>query len=134
MQAIIEICPFFQEQVKFFDSLLSFNEDFQLLECKVSVQSFYNKLSSGYIKAFVYNPEGKLIKDFKVLITNTIDCQRSYMAVILGMFVCLKAGIPKITLESDSGLVIKQLQGKYRVASPLTLSYFAFANALKGLF
>ena len=65
--------------------------------------------------AFVISEGAKVVKTGKFFLWTTTNNQAEYMGAILGLMEARKLGITDIHLIMDSELVIKQLQGIYKV-------------------
>jgi ribonuclease HI len=63
----------------------------------------------------------------KVAITNNVA---EYMGLIIGLKKCLDFGVFQIKAQGDSLLVIKQMRGEYKVASPLLFPLYQEVQSL----
>ena len=69
--------------------------------------------------AVLYNPEGAEVFAESVFAGySTTNNEAEYTGLILGMNEALKHGITELQVCGDSQLVIRQMQGKYKVNSP----------------
>ena len=67
------------------------------------------------IGAILKDEQGKLIAQISQSIGRTTNNQAEYRAVIAALEEALKLGVKQIELNADSELLVKQLNGKYRV-------------------
>ena len=64
-------------------------------------------------------------------VTNNIA---EYQGLVRGLEKCLELGAKVITVKSDSELLVRQLNGQYKVRSPQLLPLFQTAKTLLGRF
>lgn len=71
--------------------------------------------ASGFV---IFTESGELVTEQGVFIGNTTNNVAEYTALIRGLAVCLENGGTNITVFSDSQLLVKQLNGEYKVRAP----------------
>ncbi len=82
------------------------------------------------IGVLVLNREGKKLKEISRLIGEATNNVAEYEALLFGLREVLKMGISKVIIHTDSELLARQLQGKYRVKSPKLRKLFTQAASL----
>ena len=65
---------------------------------------------------------------------STTNNEAEYTGLILGLNAALKCGIMELQVRGDSQLVIRQMQGKYRVNSPKLVPLHQCATTLASKF
>lgn len=70
----------------------------------------------------LYDQSGKEQKRLGQVIGNTTNNQAEYKALIAGLEQALKLGATEVVCHLDSELVVRQMQGKYKVREPGLLS------------
>jgi ribonuclease HI len=65
---------------------------------------------------------------------STTNNEAEYTGLILGLNAALKQGITELQVRGDSQLVIRQMQGKYKVNSPKLVPLHACATTLASKF
>ena len=65
---------------------------------------------------------------------NTTNNEAEYTGLILGLNEALKRGITELHVRGDSQLVIRQMQGKYKVNSPKLIPLHQCATTLASKF
>jgi len=65
---------------------------------------------------------------------NTTNNEAEYTGLILGLNTALKQGITELQVRGDSQLVIRQMQGKYKVSSPKLIPLHQCAATLASKF
>jgi ribonuclease HI len=65
---------------------------------------------------------------------STTNNEAEYTGLILGLNAALKCGIAELQVRGDSQLVIRQMQGKYRVNSPKLVPLHQCATTLASKF
>jgi ribonuclease HI len=65
---------------------------------------------------------------------STTNNEAEYTGLILGLNAALKCGIVELQVRGDSQLVIRQMQGKYRVNSPKLVPLHQCATTLASKF
>ena len=63
-------------------------------------------------------PDGTLVGEYSEAIGEGTNNQAEYKAVIKAAEICTKWGVERFSLKSDSELLVKQLNGQYRVKNP----------------
>lgn len=66
----------------------------------------------------IYDPFGKELKRMGQVIGETTNNQAEYKALIAGLEQALVLGASLVVCHMDSELVVKQMQGKYKVREP----------------
>ena len=82
--------------------------------------------SYGFI---IYGPEGVLAKTGKRLgtVTNNVA---EYSALVEGLRRCKELGAEAVTVKSDSEVLVRQLNGQYKVKAPHLKPFFDEAKGL----
>jgi len=65
---------------------------------------------------------------------STTNNEAEYTGLILGLNQALKQGITELQVRGDSQLVIRQMQGKYKVSSPKLAPLYQCATSLASKF
>ena len=73
------------------------------------------KAGAGFV---IYSPEGKKIGEGSRYLGIKTNNQAEYYALLFALEETLTLGIKDIEIKSDSELLVKQLNGEYRVKSP----------------
>lgn len=73
------------------------------------------------IGAVLKNPDGSTVAGFKEYLGHATNNQAEYRALLLGMQKAKEYGVRVLHCFLDSELVVRQLQGKYKIKDP-TLS------------
>lgn len=60
--------------------------------------------------------------------------EAEYHALIEGLQAAVRLGFTRLSVFSDSELVIRQMNGRYRVASPRLIPLYRKASAVAGMF
>ncbi len=63
----------------------------------------------------IYDEGGKVIKKFGHYLGITTNNQAEYKALIAALEECVELGAEKLVCHLDSELVVKQMQGKYKI-------------------
>ncbi len=93
-----------------------------------------NNPGEAAIGVVIVDGKGKVIDTISEAIGVTTNNQAEYRAVIAGLERALKIGAARVCLSTDSELVVKQLQGSYRVRSSELKPLYAKAVRLLGSF
>jgi len=83
--------------------------------------------SVGY---FISDSNGKMIYSNALVIDEGTNNVAEYMGVILGLKSVVGLGIRKIHIYSDSELVVKQINGKYKVSNEVMKLYYEEVKSL----
>ncbi len=83
------------------------------------------------IGVIVYDDRNKVIRRFKQYLGRTTNNVAEYMALIYALQEGLISRNSSLTIHTDSELVIKQLEGKYRVKDELLKMLFKQVEHLK---
>jgi len=88
------------------------------------------------IGATIKNGRGKLIASISQRIGRTTNNQAEYRAIIIALEEAIRLGIKQVNINSDSELVVKQINGEYRVKKatlkPLYRQVKQLQSQLKG--
>ncbi|OGF30670.1 hypothetical protein A2300_02115 [Candidatus Falkowbacteria bacterium RIFOXYB2_FULL_35_7] len=66
----------------------------------------------------IYDEKNKLIDQVSKYIGETTNNQAEYQAIICGLETCNKLGATEVTCFLDSELVVRQINGDYKVKDP----------------
>ena len=86
------------------------------------------------IGIIIYNQQGSIIKKVSEYIGIATNNVAEYLALIYGLQEALILKADRVSLYSDSELVLKQMKGIYRVKDNLLSQLFLLARHLKGNF
>lgn len=67
---------------------------------------------------YLINEEAKVVESFGKYLGETTNNMAEYEALLLGLKAAKKKKITKMDIFSDSELLVRQIQGKYRVLNP----------------
>jgi ribonuclease HI len=84
--------------------------------------------------AVIYLNNDELWYDSKFISKNQTNNYAEYSGLVLGLKEAVKLKIKRLNVKGDSLLVIKQMQGKYKVNSPNIIPLFDEAKKLSGNF
>ena len=85
--------------------------------------------------AVLYNPQGaELFAESVFAGYSATNNEAEYTGLILGLNEALKQGITELQVRGDSQLIIRQMQGKYKVNSPNLVPLHQCANTLASKF
>ena len=85
--------------------------------------------------AAIFNEEGAEVFAESVFAGHsTTNNEAEYTGLILGLNTALKQGITELQVRGDSQLVIRQMQGKYKVNSPKLVPLHTCATTLASKF
>ncbi|MEN8613865.1 ribonuclease HI family protein [Dehalogenimonas sp. THU2] len=79
-------------------------------------------------------PTGQVVKEICRPLGSMTNNQAEYHAVICALEEALKLGATELSLNADSELVVKQLNGQYRVKNPGLAPLYARVKALEPKF
>lgn len=82
----------------------------------------------------IYDAAGNTIKEISQYIGLASNNVAEYTALIIGLVEAASLSGRKITIKTDSELVVKQLKGEYKVKSDNIKSLFFIASSLKKIF
>ena len=85
------------------------------------------------IGATIKDEHGRLIAHISRRIGSTTNNQAEYRAIIAALEEAIKLGAKQVYAKSDSELVVKQLNGKYRVKKASLKPLFQQVKQLQGL-
>ena len=86
------------------------------------------------IGVVVLDSKGKKIREVSQYIGQASNNVAEYTAVIIGLIEAVSSKSKKVTLKTDSELVVRQLNGVYKVKSDNIKTLFIIASNLKKLF
>ncbi|MEI6222575.1 MAG: ribonuclease HI family protein [bacterium] len=81
----------------------------------------------GYV---LYDSKGRTVEENGEVLGITTNNQAEYKALLKGLQVALDLGVKTIICHLDSELIVKQLQGRYKVKNEGLLPLFKEAKAL----
>ncbi len=84
--------------------------------------------------AILYDNDGTVICKGSEYYGATTNNQAEYKALMLGLTLAIEKNIPNITAFLDSELVVKQLNGQYRVKDSALASLFSAVKNLESRF
>jgi len=88
------------------------------------------------IGAIIKNDQGKLVTSISQSIGHTTNNQAEYQAIIAALDKALSLGADQVDINSDSELVVRQINGQYRVKKaslrPLYLKVKQLQSQLAG--
>ena len=103
----------FDDVKSFFEEVISRFDDKDKVELYVDGASSGNPGSAGI--GIVIKSGDKILKSLSKSIGKTTNNVAEYTAVIIGLEEALKMGVKSVSVYSDSELVVKQINGIYRV-------------------
>ena len=80
--------------------------------------------------AAILNPEGESVRELARYLGKATNNVAEYAALLMGLEEALKLGVKKIRVQSDSELLVRQLNGIYRVKEPRLIELHQKAQAL----
>lgn len=89
---------------------------------------------SGSIGVIICTHENKLLHEYSECIGHCTNNQAEYKALIKGLDLCAKYTRGDVTCFSDSELVIKQMNGVYRLKNDKLRELFHDVNKSSGIF
>ncbi len=84
--------------------------------------------------AVIYDQEDKLLEQHSRYLGKATNNVAEYQALILGLKRAQEMGAAQVEIFADSQLVVKQMQGQYRVKHPGLKPLFIQAQRLAGAF
>ncbi len=89
------------------------------------------------IGVVICDEAGQKVADYKKYIGETTNNVAEYKALILGLQEAVRLGAAEVLVRMDSELVVRQMQGKYKIKEPtlklLAQEVFALTNKFKSL-
>ncbi len=85
------------------------------------------RAGAGFV---IYSVEGEKLREGSYYLGNKTNNQAEYEALIRALETAVDMGIRKIEIRSDSQLLIRQLQGSYRVKSPNIIPLYEKVKSL----
>ena len=86
------------------------------------------------IGAVIKDEAGRILARISQRIGRATNNQAEYQAIISALEKAIKLGARRVDLYSDSELVVKQLNGSYRVKAPALKPLYQQVKKLQGLF
>ena len=84
------------------------------------------------IAAIIQDEAGKPIASLAQRIGTTTNNEAEYRAIIAALQKAVSLGVKEVELKSDSELVVKQLNGSYRVKAPALKPLYQQVKKLQG--
>jgi len=84
--------------------------------------------------AVLADPDGDMVAELQRYLGETTNNVAEYHGLILGLEEALRLGCREITVRLDSELIVRQLQGRYKVKSPKLKPLYAQARKLLAAF
>lgn len=84
--------------------------------------------------AVLYDDNGVLLEQSSEYYGVSTNNQAEYRALLLGLNSALKKGIKVLSVFLDSELIVKQLNGQYRVKDVSLAAYYNIVKSLEGSF
>jgi len=84
------------------------------------------------IAAIIHDEKGKPIVSLARRIGTTTNNEAEYRAIIAGLQKAVSLGVREVELKSDSELVVKQINGSYRVKAPALKPLYQQVKKLQG--
>jgi len=84
--------------------------------------------------AVLYDPDGREVARLHRYLGETTNNVAEYQALLLGLEAALARGVTHLAVRLDSELIVRQLQGAYRVKAPHLKPLFQQARDLLGRF
>jgi len=84
--------------------------------------------------AVICEADGKVVKELSRYLGYTTNNVAEYEGLLMGLEAMLGMGQKKVTIQSDSQLMVRQLNGEYRVRDEKLKKLFARAVHLLGQF
>ncbi len=86
------------------------------------------------IGVVIMDETNQIVRELSWSIGHATNNQAEYRALIAGLEAVLELGATAVTVNMDSELVVRQLQGSYKVKSPKLLPLFQRASQLRARF
>jgi ribonuclease HI len=80
--------------------------------------------------AVIYDPEGETAREMSRYLGRATNNVAEYMGLLMGLEEALRLGVKRLRVESDSELLVRQLNGIYRVKEPRLIELHRKAKAL----
>ena len=68
--------------------------------------------------AVIYDPQGESVRELSRYLGRATNNVAEYAGLLMGLEEALKLGVKRLRVESDSELLVRQLNGIYRVKEP----------------
>jgi ribonuclease HI len=86
------------------------------------------------IGAVIKDGQGRVLGKISRRIGRTTNNQAEYQAVIAALEEAIRLGVADVVIKSDSELVVKQINGRYRVKNPALKPLHQRVRELQSLF
>lgn len=104
-------------------------------ECSVFIDGASKGNPGESAAAFVVcNPEGNILFEMASRIGIATNNEAEYWALLLALDFLRQWGVRKLSVFSDSELLVRQIQGTYRVRAPRLLSLYSLVRERIGNF
>jgi ribonuclease HI len=80
--------------------------------------------------AVIFDPEGETVRELSRYLGKATNNVAEYAGLLMGLEEALKLGITRLRVESDSELLVRQLNGIYRVKEPRLIELHSKAREL----
>jgi len=80
--------------------------------------------------AVIYDDEGREVAALSRYLGRTTNNEAEYQALLLGLAEARRLGAARLTVKMDSELIVRQLEGQYRVKAPGLKPLYAEAKLL----
>ena len=80
--------------------------------------------------AALVDPEGETVRELSRYLGKATNNVAEYAGLLMGLEEALKLGVKKLRVQSDSELLVRQLNGIYRVREPRLVELHQKAKAL----
>ena len=78
--------------------------------------------------AIIYDPRGQVQTQVSLYLGETTNNVAEYQALILGLNEAARLGVRRLQIFADSQLLVRQLNGQYRVKAPHLLPFWRAAK------
>jgi ribonuclease HI len=68
--------------------------------------------------AVIFNPDGESVRELSRYLGKATNNVAEYAGLLMGLDEALKLGVKRLRVESDSELLVRQLNGIYKVKEP----------------
>jgi ribonuclease HI len=80
--------------------------------------------------AAILNPEGESVRELARYLGKATNNVAEYAGLLMGLEEAIKLGVKRLRVQSDSELLVRQLNGIYRVKEPRLIELHGKAKAL----
>ena len=78
----------------------------------------------------ITDPDGGILVERSVFLGETTNNVAEYQALVIGLEEALKLSPKRVTVRMDSELIVKQINGEYRVHNPGLLPHYRRASEM----